>query len=152
MIYMLWRECVPSEFYRYICQDDNFKYLNGRDVSQQGVLEIVGKFIDQNKENLCMLQKSLAHYKDIYQYVYSHVFPEIYSTSKKRGIDLRSNFHIMFKSYRDKLLMRQQHLAKQPLNYASKQQQRCEIEQKPMKKFDEFSYGEKEKFKERAEK
>ena len=65
---------------------------------------------------------------------------------------MRSNFHIMFKSYRDKLLMRQQHLAKQPLNYASKQQQRCEFEQKPMKKFDEFSYGEKEEFKERAEK
>ena len=99
-----------------------------------------------------MLQKSLAHYKDIYQYVYLHVFPEIYSTSKKRGIDLRSKFHIMFKSYRDKLLMRQQHLAKQPLNYASKQQQRCKFEQKPIKKFDEFSDGEEEEFKERAKK
>ena len=33
--YMLWRECVPLEFYRYICEDENFKYLNGRDVSQQ---------------------------------------------------------------------------------------------------------------------
>ena len=52
MVYMLWRECIPSEFYIYICQDTNFKYLNGRDVNQSGVLEIVGKFIDQNKENL----------------------------------------------------------------------------------------------------
>ena len=41
MIYVLWRECIPVEFYRYICEEDNFKYLNGRDVSQQGVLEIV---------------------------------------------------------------------------------------------------------------
>ena len=55
MIYMLWRECIPSEFYRYICQDDKFKYLYGRDVSQQGVREIVGKFINQNKDNLRML-------------------------------------------------------------------------------------------------
>ena len=30
MIYMLWRECIPVEFYRYICEDDNFKYPNGR--------------------------------------------------------------------------------------------------------------------------
>ena len=68
IIYVLWRECIPSEFYRHICQDDNFRYLNGRDVSQPGVLEIVGNFIDQSKDNLRLLQKSLANYKDIYQY------------------------------------------------------------------------------------
>ena len=106
VIYMLWRECIPVEFYRYICQGENFKYLNGRDVTQAGVLEIVGKFINQQKENLRMLQKSLANYKDIFQYVYSHVFPEIYSTSEKRGIDLKSNFHILFKTYRDKMMYR----------------------------------------------
>ena len=143
MMHMLWRECNPVEFYRYICEDDNFKYLNGRDVSQQGVLKIVGKFIDQGKDHLRLLQKSLAHYKDSYQYVYSHVFPEIYSISEERGIDLRSNFHIIFKAYRDKLAMRQQQLAKQPINYAVNQkQEQCEFEQKPMKNFDEFSDGE----------
>ena len=42
MVYMLWRECIPFEFYRYICQDENFKYLNGRDVNQSGMLEIIG--------------------------------------------------------------------------------------------------------------
>ena len=150
---MLWRECIPVEFYRYICEDDNFKYLNSRDVIQQGVLEIVGKFIDQSKENLRLLPKSLAHYKDIYQHVYSHVLREIYSTSEKRGIDLRSNFHIIFKAYRDKLAMRQQQLAKQPINYVvSEKQEQCGFEQKPIKNFDEFSDGEEEKFKERAEK
>ena len=59
MIYMLWRECIPVEFYRYICQEDNFKYLNGRDVTQPGVLEIVGKFIDKHKDNLRIRQKNL---------------------------------------------------------------------------------------------
>ena len=153
MIYMLWRECIPVEFHRYICEDDNFKYLNSRNVSQQGILEIVGKFINQGKDHLHLLQKSLAHYKDIYQYIYSHVFPEIYSISEKRGIDLRSNFHIIFKAYRDKLAMRQQQLAKQPINYVVNQkQEQCEFEQKPMKNFDELSDGEEEEFKERAEK
>ena len=77
MVYMLWRECVPSEFYKHICKDKNFKYLNGRDAGQPGALEIVGNFIDQGKQNLRTLQEHLAQYKDIYQYVYSHVFPEI---------------------------------------------------------------------------
>ena len=54
-LYMLWRECIPSEFYRYICEEKNFIYLNGRDVGQPGVLEIVGGFIDQGKQNFRML-------------------------------------------------------------------------------------------------
>ena len=67
MVYILWRECILSEFYRYICQGENFKYLNGRDVNQSGVLEIVGNFIDQKKDKLRLLQANLANYKDIYQ-------------------------------------------------------------------------------------
>ena len=66
MIYMFWRECVQPAFYRFICQEENFKYLNGRDVSQPGVLEIVGKFVDQDKNNLRLLQQCLANYKDIF--------------------------------------------------------------------------------------
>ena len=81
MVYMIWRECIPVDFYRYICEEANFIYLNGRHVCHSGVLEIVGKFIDQSKENLRMLQGYLARYKDIYQYVYSHVFSEIYTIS-----------------------------------------------------------------------
>ena len=112
MVYMLWRECIPSEFYRYICEEKNFIYLNGRDVGQPEVLEIVGGFIDGGKQNLRLLQEHLARFKDFCQQVYSHVFPEIYTTSEKRGFDLKSNFHILFQSYRDKIMMRQQSLAK----------------------------------------
>ena len=152
MVYILWRECILSEFYRYICQDENFKYLNGRDVSQPGVLEIVGKFIDQHKDNLRMPQKNLTNYKNIFQYVYLHVFPEIYSTTEKRGIDLKSNVHILFKSHRDKLMLQQQQFAKQPINYENEQPEVNEFEQKPIKNFDQFSDGEEEKFKLQAEK
>ena len=56
MVYVIWRERIPVNFYRYICEEKNFIYLNGRDVGHPGVLEIVGKFIDQQKQNLRMLQ------------------------------------------------------------------------------------------------
>ena len=81
MVYMLWRECVPSEFHRYICQEKNFLYLNDRDVCDPTVLEIVGGFIDHREQNLRMLQEYLAKFKDIYQFVYSHVYPEVYWVS-----------------------------------------------------------------------
>ena len=38
MVYMLWRECVHSEFYKFICKEQNFMFLNGRDVNRPGVL------------------------------------------------------------------------------------------------------------------
>ena len=47
MVYMLWKECILSKFYKYICDDKNFKFLNGRDVGHRGVLEIVRNFMDK---------------------------------------------------------------------------------------------------------
>ena len=134
MIYMLWSECIPTEFYRYICQEED-----GRDVSQPGVLEIVGRFINQDKSNFCMLKQNLANYKDIFQYVYSHTFSEIYSMSEKRGIDLKSNFHILFKTYKDKQTIRYNQLAKQPTNYEGDHPETNEFEQKPIPEFNEFT-------------
>ena len=149
MIYMFWRECVQPAFYRFICQEENFKYLNGRDVSQPGVLEIVGKFVDQDKNNLRLLQQCLANYKDIFQYVYSCTFPEIYTMSEKRGIDMKINFYILFKSYRDKAIMKQQLLAKQAENYKSAEHRdEHECEQKPLLKFNEFNDEEEKEIKE----
>ena len=152
MVYMIWRECIPVDFYRYICKESNFIYLSGRDVGHPGVLETVGKFIDQKKENLRMLQEYLACYKDIYQYVYWHIFPEVYTTSERRGFDLKSNFHILFKSHRDKQLMRQHATAKNLSKYEDVKKEANEYEQKPIKNFDSFNDQEENETKEKAQK
>ena len=151
MVYMLWRERIPHEFYRHICEEKYFVYLNGRDVGQPGALEIVGNFIDQGKKNLRMLQEHLTRYKDIYQYVYSHVFPEVYTSSEKRGFDLKSNFHIIFKAYRDKITMKQQQPTKQPTNYLIQNNEKFEFEQKPIRNFDEFSNTQEKELKNKAQ-
>lgn len=150
MIYMLWRDCIPLSFYKFICQEENFRYLNRRDVSQPGVLEIVGKFVDQDKNNLRLLQQCLANYKYIFQYVYSCTFPEIYTMSEKRGINMKSNFYILFKTYKDKMIMKQQQLAKQTENYETverKEGETSEFEQKPLLKFNEFDDEEEKEIK-----
>ena len=153
MVYILWRECIPADFYRYICEEKNFIYLNGQDVGQPGVLEIVGGFIDQGKQNLRILQEHLARYKDIFQYVYSHVFFEVYTTSERRSFDLKSNFHILFKTYHDKQIMRQQSLTKNQANYENEQPKEThENEQKTIKNFNEFSDNEEKEVKDRATK
>ena len=34
IIYMLWDECIEKTFYKHICENDNFIYLNGKNVKQ----------------------------------------------------------------------------------------------------------------------
>ena len=121
MIYILWRECMPVEYYRFICEEKNFLYLNGKNVLQQKVLQIIADFIEKDKKNYKLLQNNLARYKNIFQYVYSNVYPEIYCATEKRGFDLKSNFHIMFKTYRNKMQMRA--VGKNPNNYESLQKE-----------------------------
>ena len=100
-----------------------------------------------------MLQENLAQYKDIFQYVYSHVFPKVYTTSKRHSFDLKSNFHILFKTYRDKQIMWQQSLAKNQANCKNEQPKEThEHEQKLIKNFNEFSDSEEQEGKDRATK
>ena len=98
-----------------------------------------------------MLQEYLARYKDIYQYVYSHVFPEVYTSSEKRGFDLKSNFHILFKSYWDKQLMRQHATAKNLSNYDDVKKETSECEQKPIKNFNSFNDEEENEIKKKKQ-
>ena len=83
------------------------------------------------------------------------MFPEIYSTTEKRRTDVKSNFHILFKTYRDKSIL-QQHQAitttKYPANYEVQRIESSKFEQKPIKNFNEFSDGEEQELKQQAEK
>ena len=51
MIYMLWKECIPTRFYKHICKEQNFLYLNGKNVLQPKVVEIITDFIREYESN-----------------------------------------------------------------------------------------------------
>ena len=51
MIYMLWKECMPVKFCRHICKEKKFLYLNGKNVLQPKVLEIITDFLKEDKNN-----------------------------------------------------------------------------------------------------
>ena len=138
MIYMLWKECMPTKFYKHICQEKNFVYLNCK------------KFIEADDNNYRLLQNNLSSYKTIFQYVYSNVFPEIYCSTEKRGFDLKSNFHIMFKTYKDKKQL-QSSMGKNPANYETIRKETNIYEQKPVN-IDDFNEAEEVELKQGVEK
>ena len=51
MIYMLWKDCMQDDFYKFICKKENFSYLNSKNVLLPKVSNIVWSFIKENENN-----------------------------------------------------------------------------------------------------
>ena len=150
MIYMILKECMPASFYKRICKEKNFLYLNGENVLQPKVLDIISEFVEENERDYKLLQNSLSSYKNIFQYVYSKVFPEVYCAKEKKGFDLKNNFHIIFKTYKDKKQM-ESSLGENLDNYQSIRNKTNIYEQKPIN-IDDFNKAEEAEVKQRVEK
>ena len=150
MIYMLRKECMPQKFYKHVCKEKNFLYLNSKNVLQPKVLEIITDFLSEDENNYRELRNNLFSYKSIFQYVYSNVFLETYCSTEKRGFDLKSNFHIICKTYKDKKQL-ESSLGKNHENYENIRNEINIYEQKSMN-VDDFNEVEEKEVKERVEK
>ena len=49
IIYMLWKKCRPADFYKFICSEEKFLYLNGKNVLDPKIANIVWKFIQADE-------------------------------------------------------------------------------------------------------
>ena len=141
---------MPIKFYKHICQEKNFLYLNGQNVLRPNVLEIISGFIDADEGNYRLLQNNLSSYKNIFQYIYTNASPEIYCSTEKRGFDLKSNFHIIFKIYKDKKQL-ESSMGKNPVHYKSIRKETNIYEQKPIN-IDDFNESEEAEVKQQVEK
>ena len=102
MIYMLWKECAPQRFYQHIYKEKNFLFLNRKNVLQPKVSQIITDLLKEGDEDYKDLKNNLSQYKNIFQYVYANIFSEICCSNERRVFDLKSNFHIIFKTYKNK--------------------------------------------------
>ena len=125
-------------------------YLNGINVLQPKVLEIITGFLQEDENNYKELRNNLSSYKNIFQYVYSNIFPEIYCSTENRSFDLKINFHIIFKAYKDKEQL-ESSLGKNPENYEPIGNETDTYEQNPIIVYD-FNEVEEREVKERVEK
>ena len=147
---MIWKEFMPTAFYKHICKEKNFLYLNGKSVLQPKVLNPISGFIKKDERRYKMLQNNLSSYKNIYQYVNSNVFSEIYCATEKRVFDLKSNFHIIFKTYKNKKQI-ETSMGKNSDNYESIRNETNINEQKPIN-INDFNEAKEAEIKKRVEK
>ena len=98
MLYKLCKDCMPQKFYQHICKENSFLYLNVKNVLQSKVSEIINECLNKDTENYNEISKNLSQYKNIFQYIYSSIFPQIFCSTERQGFDLQSSFHIIFKT------------------------------------------------------
>ena len=61
-------------------------YLNSRNVIHPHVVEIIWKYIEKDETNSNKMKKKLEENKKVFQFVYSTVYPEVYTFIVKRHI------------------------------------------------------------------
>ena len=49
---MLWKECIQSDFYKFVCRQEHFICQGGKNVLYPKFLEIVWKFTDGDDKKL----------------------------------------------------------------------------------------------------
>ena len=66
MINMFWDDCNEPSFYKNICQQDNFLYLNGKTIIYPRVTEIVMNYIEADEKNFNKLRRKLIENQKIF--------------------------------------------------------------------------------------
>ena len=105
------------------------------------------RFIEEDENNFKKLRENLKKNKNVFQYVCSVVYSDIYCSIEKRGYDLRSEYLIVFKEYKDKI--KAESLGKNAKIY-EEHVNLNEFKQKPIK-IDDFTEEEEKKINEKLE-
>ena len=143
MIYLVWKECVPADFYRHFCKEENLMYSNGKTVIYSTVAEIVLKSLEADTKSFPLLRENLFRFKNIFHYIYLITYPDIYCSTEKCGFDVKSTFYLAFKRSKDKKKYEQ--AGKNLKNFVA--QNENAFEQKPIT-IDELNSDEEEIIKE----
>ena len=102
MIYMLWKDCMPDDFYKFICKKENFSYLNSKNVFHPNVSDIIWSFIAENENNYKKLRGKLIKTNAFFNTCIQQFIQKFTARQKKRGFDLKIQYLVAFKEYKDK--------------------------------------------------
>ena len=98
---MVWIEKMPSAFYKHVYSKDNYFHLNNKNVLYPKVFEI-NDFLDVDEKKYMLLKNTFSKFKNIFQYVYFNVYPELYCSAERKGFEMKSTFHIVSRPARTK--------------------------------------------------
>ena len=101
MVKFIWERCVPLDFSAEVYKPENFLILSNPKITFNKANKIVKKWIKE-RENIgevCELIKSNFKYL---HYVFSSLFPKVYSRINQFGIQNKNDFDLIFQTYKIK--------------------------------------------------
>ena len=91
---------MPSVLYKHVYSKDNYLHVNHKNVLYPKVFEING-FLNVDEKKYMLLKNTFSQFKNIFQYVYFIAYPELYYSTERKGPEMKSTFHIVFKACKD---------------------------------------------------
>ena len=74
IIYMFWDECIEKSFCKHICENENFMYLNSKNVLYSKTAQIMLDYLKKGDQNIVCLRRCLQKHMKTMQLVYSRCF------------------------------------------------------------------------------
>ena len=99
MINFIWEVCVPYEFTAEIYKSPNYQILADPKLTFQKANQIVKKWIVSYNKKTELCKKIAENFKSIH-YVYSSLYPKVYSRINQFGIKNKSEFDLAFTYYK----------------------------------------------------
>ena len=94
----LWTCFIPNEFYFYICQGENYQSLNKITLKYNMANKIVCDYV--NQYGIKSLRTFFKQYANVYQFVYSTLFPKYFCRIDNDAIQSRCIFETAFVNFK----------------------------------------------------
>ena len=95
---VVWCLLIPSDFYNFISQPENFETLNKLKLKYQDANEIVKSFTDAETQ-LQMLTDVLIRNSTHHQFVFGNLFPKCFARIDEYGVKNKTAFDNQYKIY-----------------------------------------------------
>ena len=102
MLMFVWQNCLPAKLTNFVSTKDNYDTLTKNNLKFKDVYSIVQEYMssssndDENNDNYNEIKKMLKSNFDETRYVFSTLFPKIYSRTNESGRQMKSKFDYNF--------------------------------------------------------
>ena len=102
MVKLLWDECIPHEFVRYLYSAKNFELVSSPYLTYQKPNEMVSNYFLEDLKRINTAKYKIEEKFQLIHYVYSLLFSKIYSRTNNFGIQKKNNFDFHFTTWKSR--------------------------------------------------
>ena len=102
MLMFIWQKCLPSNLTNFVSTKYNYDTLTKKDLKFKDVYVMIHEYMSKD-DNYNQAQKMLKSNFDEIRYVFSILFPKIYSRTNEIGIQIKSRFDYSFSLWSNNL-------------------------------------------------